>query len=412
MSNETWQEIQLGQFVSLQRGHDLTEAERQPGPIPVMGSAGQNGYHSVAKARGPGVTIGRSGASFGVVNYSACDYWPHNTVLYVTDFHGNDERFAYYLLKNLDFSGFNSGSAQPSLNRNYIYSIPVRVPPLRLQRSIASLLGALDNKIDLNRCMNETLEAMARTIFQSWFVDFDPVRAKAEGQQPWGMDAETAAMFPAGFNDADVGDAPRGWTVGALHDVCDFNPPRRLSKNASAPYLDMANMPTNGVRALGWYNRPAGSGARFTNGDVLLARITPCLENGKTAFVDFLSEGEIGWGSTEFIVMRSKPRLPEEFVYFIARHDAFRTHAIQSMTGTSGRQRVPVDALFDYPVVIPPPNIAKQFGEIVRPLFAEIKANDSQSETLAALRDTLLPKLMSGEVSMKEAEQKIEEEIA
>ena len=123
-----WSQRTLGEFIRLQRGHDLTAAEQRPGVIPVMGSAGPNGAHSQARAQGPGVVIGRSGASIGRVHYSDVDYWPHNTCLYVTDFLGNHPRFAYYLLQTLDLAGFNSGSAQPSLNRNYIYSIRVCVP--------------------------------------------------------------------------------------------------------------------------------------------------------------------------------------------------------------------------------------------------------------------------------------------
>ena len=128
--------------------------------------------------------IGRSGASFGQVHFSKKDFWPHNTGLYVTDFKGNDPLFAFYFLKALDFDRFNSGSAQPSLNRNFIYPIPIRVPKPAEQKAIAAVLGALDDKIELNRRMNATLEAMARALFQSWFVDFDPVRAKLDGRSP------------------------------------------------------------------------------------------------------------------------------------------------------------------------------------------------------------------------------------
>ncbi len=118
-SSAGWRTVPLGDFVTLQRGHDLPDSERKPGHVPVLGSFGVTGYHDTARAKGPGVTVGRSGASFGVVSYSSVDYWPLNTALYVTDFHGNDERFAYYLLRAFDFSSFNPGSAQPSLNRNY-----------------------------------------------------------------------------------------------------------------------------------------------------------------------------------------------------------------------------------------------------------------------------------------------------
>jgi type I restriction enzyme S subunit len=120
--------MKLGDFVSLQRGHDLTEPERRPGNVPVMGSAGMNGTHDTARAKGPGIVVGRSGASFGQVHFSPTDFWPHNTALYVTDFRGNDPRFAYYLLKSIDFSGYNSGSAQPSLNRNFVYPIVIEAP--------------------------------------------------------------------------------------------------------------------------------------------------------------------------------------------------------------------------------------------------------------------------------------------
>ena len=166
MAINGWHETTLGDFVTLQRGHDLPDSNRRPGNIPVIGSAGITGYHDTALAKGPGVTVGRSGASFGVVTYSPVDYWPHNACLYTIDFHGNDERFAFYFLKSLDFSSFNSGSAQPSLNRNFIHPLKIEVPEPPEQRAIAGILGALDDKIEVNRRMNATLESMARAMFQ------------------------------------------------------------------------------------------------------------------------------------------------------------------------------------------------------------------------------------------------------
>jgi type I restriction enzyme, S subunit len=139
-----WDTKKLGDFVRLQRGHDLTEHERGPGEVPVMSPAGQNGFHDRALATGPGVVVGRSGASFGQVHWCGTDYWPHNTALYVTDFCGNDPRFAFYFLKAQDFSRFNTGGAQPSLNRNFIYPIPVGVPQLPEQRAIAAALSDVD----------------------------------------------------------------------------------------------------------------------------------------------------------------------------------------------------------------------------------------------------------------------------
>jgi type I restriction enzyme, S subunit len=393
----------LGEFVTLQRGHDLPEERRRMGEVPILGSFGVTGWHDEARAAGPGVTVGRSGASFGVVSYSAVDYWPLNTALYVIDFHGNDERFAYYFLKQFDFRAFNSGSAQPSLNRNFVHPVGVLVPPLRQQRAIAHILGTLDDKIELNRRMSETLEAVAQALFKSWFVDFDPVRAKAEGRDPH-LPQPLANLFPARLLDSELGEIPEGWEVAPLPEVIEVNPTRALPKGDVAPYLDMANMPTRGHSPGSVVDRPFGSGMRFMNGDTLVARITPCLENGKTAYVDFLEDRQVGWGSTEYIVLRPKSPLPREFAYCLARSSGFRDFAIQSMTGSSGRQRVPAESLSHFHLVVVPKPIAQLFGKAITPLFARASRAAEESRSLAGLRDTLLPKLTSGELRVQDAE--------
>jgi type I restriction enzyme S subunit len=276
------------------------------------------------------------------------------------------------------------------------------------QRAIAHILGTLDDKIELNRRMNETLEAMARALFKSWLVDFDPVRAKAEGRDP-GLPESLADLFPDSFEDSELGEIPRGWKMVPLPEVIDVNPARSLRKGIEAPYLDMANMPTHGHSPDEVVVRAFGSGMRFSNGDTLVARITPCLENGKTAFVDFLETGQVGWGSTEYIVLRPKPPIPEEFAYCLARSAEFRDFAIQSMTGSSGRQRVPAESLAHFRVVAAPKPIADLFGRLIKPLFAHASAATKEGRTLAALRNTLLPKLISGELRVKDAEHQVEE---
>lgn len=295
----------------------------------------------------------------------------------------------------------------PSLNTKLLSDLPVYFPTLPEQQAIADLLDVLDERIDLNRCMNETLEAMARAIFKSWFIDFDAVRAKMEGRKPTGMSAEVARLFPDSFEDTTWGKVPKGWALKRLPDVVDFNPPRSLKKGVVAPYLDMKAMPTQGHYAAGAYPRTVGSGSRFKNGDTLVARITPCLENGKTSFVDFLSDGEVGWGSTEYIVMRPKSPIPEFWSYLLARDESFRQHAIQNMTGSSGRQRVPVGCFDGFLVPVPGEPVLRAFAEIVTPMAARIALSGKESETLAALRDTLLPKLLSGEIRVKNAGKKV-----
>jgi len=221
--------------------------------------------------------------------------------------------------------------------------------------------------------VNHHLEQMAQAVFRHWFVENGEVE---------------------------------GWDLVPLPEIVKVNPSRTLKKGEVAPYLDMANMPTKGHRGIDWVDRPFGSGTKFTNGDTLLARITPCLENGKTAFVDFLNDNQIGWGSTEYIVFRPKPPLPPEYGYLLARGNELRNHAIVNMTGTSGRQRTPASCFDNFLVSVPPDELAKNFGEFVRPLFATIKANDTESRRLASMRDSLLPKLMSGELSVADVDGK------
>jgi type I restriction enzyme S subunit len=291
----------------------------------------------------------------------------------------------------------------------YLRTVEIPLPPLPEQRAIAHILGTLDDKIELNRRMSETLEVMARALFKSWFVDFGPVRAKLKGR--WrrgeslpGLPAHFYDLFPDRLVDSELGEIPEGWGVAPLTEIVDVNPTRSLHKGQIAPYLDMANMPTRGHVPTDVVNREFGSGMRFVNGDTLLARITPCLENGKTAFVDFLGEGQVGWGSTEYIVLRPKPPLPEEYAYCLARSDVFREFVIQSMTGTSGRQRVQANSLGHFQLVRVPKLVGAMFGRSIKPLFALSSAVAQESRTLAALRDALLPKLISGELRVKDAE--------
>ena len=321
-----------------------------------------------------------------------------------------DHEFLYYWLSanTEELERHASGSTFKELSGSSLKQICIRLPTDRTeQRAIAHILGTLDDKIELNRRMSETLGTMARALFKSWFVDFDPVRAKAEGRDP-GLPKPLADLFPARLVDSELGEIPEGWEVASLPEIVDVNPTRSLRKGVIAPYLDMANMPTSGHSADKVVDREFGSGMRFINGDTLVARITPCLENGKTSFVDFLEAGQVGWGSTEYIVLRPKPPLPEEYGYCLARSAEFREFAIQSMTGTSGRQRVPAESLAHFQVVVPPRAVAEAFGRAMKPRFARASAAVRESRTLAALRDTLLPKLISGELRVKDAERFLE----
>jgi type I restriction enzyme S subunit len=305
----------------------------------------------------------------------------------------------FELLKNSSQVG-TPGIGQPLAS---LKSIKILLPPLPVQMQIIDMLGAVDDRIALLRETNATLEAIAQALFKSWFVDFDPVRAKQEGRVPEGVDDATAALFPDSFDESVQGSVPKGWRVTTLADAFDINPKRQLRKTVSGPYLDMASLATSGHCVDPPIKRDMGSGAKFRNGDTLLARITPCLENGKAAFVDFLDDEQIGWGSTEFLVLRPKPPLPEYFGYLLCRHPAFRDYAIQSMSGTSGRQRVQNDVLGRYLLTVPDENVATDFSGIVESVQKCIAANHAMARTISTLRDTLLPRLISGQLRLTEA---------
>lgn len=327
-----------------------------------------------------------------------------------------DSRFLLYsflspALQHQFGSHEGSGSVVSHIRVGDCFKFKLRLPPLIVQKDIAALLGALDDRIALLRETNATLEAIAQALFKSWFVDFDPVHARARGEQPDGISDDLATLFPDSFEESLLGLVPRGWKSLSLEEAYDINPTRKLKKGENAPYLEMASVATSGHTVSGVIERELGSGTKFINGDTLLARITPCLENGKTAFVDFLADGQTGWGSTEFVVLRPKAPLPTYHGYLLSRHPAFREHAIQSMSGTSGRQRVQSDMLGRYPIVVPSVEVAVAFGEIITGIQQKIASNHQQAQTLSQLRDTLLPRLISGQLRLPDIEKELSDAI-
>jgi type I restriction enzyme S subunit len=362
-----WREVALGDVLTLQRGFDITKAHQRPGPIPVVSSSGISSHHDQARAEGPGVVIGRKG-SLGTAFYLQGSYWPHDTTLWVKDFKGNDPYYCYLLLKSLRLGDFDSGAANPTLNRNHVHRLPVRMPCPGAQRRIAAVLSAMDRLVACNHRRIRCLEQTGAAIFKSWF-EYKGLR---HGQ-----------MRPA-------------------TDVFDLNP-RVAPGNAPISKVAMAD-----VGEVHSYVFPSNHtdrclGSRFQRDDVLLARITPCLENGKTALVKFLAPGEMAVGSTEFIVMRGRSVGPA-FTYFCARSERLRSHAIKSMSGSSGRQRVSVDAFASLQVYEPSPEKAQEFESAVGPMLEQVYCLAAQNRRLAATRDLLLPRLVSGRLDISDVD--------
>ncbi|MPZ67194.1 MAG: restriction endonuclease subunit S [Pseudonocardiaceae bacterium] len=290
-------------------------------------------------------------------------------------------RFIAYVLSSAPWLHHVAGvahgkSAQPNMSASEMARFEFNCPSLGEQRAIAEVLGALDDKIAANFAVARTAEELLRADFETWRTDEKPTRPRSSLR---------------------------------LTDLVELNPIVARPTEEEPVYVDMQKMPVSGMSITDWSSRPAKGGARFQNGDTLLARITPCLENRKTGYVDFLSDGQIALGSTEYIVMRSRSGIPLEFSYFIATSEQFRTFAIRHMSGTSGRQRVSAADLADFQLAVPDPSWLESFGRKAGALFELVKSQRDENRTLAQTRDALLPDLMSGQIRVKNAEKRVEE---
>ena len=256
-----------------------------------------------------------------------------------------------------------SGSTRAYLGITAQKKLPVILPEYAIQKRVASILGILDDKIRNNNEINENLQQQA-------FAFFEQLLSQSKGD------------------------------LCMLCDIAELNPKRQLVKGVVARCIDMAQLSTSGAFPSGWEMKPYNGGMRFTNGDTIIARITPCLENGKTAFIDFLGDSEVAFGSTEYIVLASKGSYPAEFFYCLARYPAFVDYAVKNMHGSSGRQRVSADTLGKYLL----PRISEEemviFRNTVTAMFKVMQNNSMENMRLSALRDTLLPRLMSGELDV------------
>ncbi|MDC8773350.1 restriction endonuclease subunit S [Roseateles albus] len=405
MSSE-WKQTTVGEQATLQRGFDITKAAQRAGQVPVVSSAGISSWHDTAMVRGPGVVLGRKGV-VGSVHFVRQDYWPHDTSLWVKDFHGNDESFVYYffLAHAKVLSALDVGSANPTLNRNHVHPIAVSWPgDLEEQVAIAKFLGSLDDRITLLRETNVTLEAISQALFKSWFVDFDPVRAKSQGLVPEGLDEATAALFPDSFEESALGLVPKGWRAGSIGDFAQLtkgtvnpgNHPDKLFDHYSLPAFDKGQRPMLERGEMIKSNKtPVPPDA------VLLSKLNPHIPRvwlpgacGPTAVC-----------STEFLVFQSIGVGSRELIYSLFSSPDFVSRLQQLVTGTSNsHQRIKPDQVALMNAVVPSSSVAKAFESVTRVLFDRVQANREKELTLSTLRDTLLPRLISGQLRLPEME--------
>jgi type I restriction enzyme S subunit len=372
----------LGEVVRFQRGHDLPEQERKPGDVPVIGSAGQNGWHNEVIARGPGVSIGRSGASIGKVTYTPIDYWPHNACLYVTDFLGNNPLFMYYFLKTKDFSPLNSGAAQPSLNRNFVHVVSVTIPGSKEQGAIAEILSAYDELIENNRRRIALLEEAAQMLYREWFVRF---------------------RFPGHEHVKIIDGIPEGWERRTFHDVCDaigggtpktskpeywndgdipWYTPTDITRNSCLALLDSTTKITEaGLR---------GSSAKMLpSGTVLM---TSRASVGFFGIIDTPSCTNQG-----FISIIPRDLCARMYLLHNLMH---RVEEIRSHSGGATYKEISKGKFRALPVVVPEALLLREFEEQTATLHAQVLSLHTMNQKLAQARDLLLPRLMNGEIAV------------
>ena len=406
MSSE-WKKCTLGDVINLKRGFDLPSKDRCHGSIPLISSSGVSDYLNVSKVNGPGVITGRYG-TIGNVYFTEVDFWPLNTTLYVEDFRGNDPRFIYYLLKTVDFFKYSDKAAVPGVNRNHLHTAEVFVPNLTTQRLIATFLGCIDDRIGLLHETNATLEAIAQALFKSWFVDFDPVRAKAEGRQPEGIDVETAALFPDSFEESKLGLVPKGWGLLSMDGVSVVGigktPPRKETLWFSENTGDVRWV---SIRDMGI----AGAFILQTNEYLTIEAIKKFnirLVPNNTVVLSFkmtigrvaLTDGEMATNEAiaHFKLNEMSP-LKSEYIYLYLKQ--FKYNSLSSTSSIA--DAVNSKTIKSIPVLVPDHITLAVFHEKVDVIFKRILSITHQINTLTNLRDTLLPRLISGRLRLPDA---------
>ncbi|MEQ9872970.1 restriction endonuclease subunit S [Pectobacterium brasiliense] len=436
----------IGEQITLQRGFDITKKEQEEGDIPVVSSGGISSYHNVAKVSGPGVILGRKG-TLGTVFFIEEDYWPHDTTLWVKDFKGNNPSFVYYFFKNMSkqLKGMDVGAANPALNRNHVHPLEIKWPRSGVQKSISKILSSLDNKIKNNDNINQTLEQMAQALFKSWFVDFEPVKAKvavleAGGSQDdatlaamtaiSGKDADalaafmrehpeqyaelkaTAELFPSAMQDSGLGDIPEGWLVSDLSEVALLNAESWSKKNTpeSVSYVDLANTKWGVINSIETYqfsDSPSRARRILKPHDTIVGTVRP----GNRSYSYINKTGLTG--STGFAVLTPKARIFSEYIYLCVTSNE-SIERLAHLADGGAYPAVNADVVLSTQCVLP---IEREIREALLKIFSSktdiffsYRANSlSQNEMLSSIRDTLLPKLLSGEITLPEAELAVSE---
>lgn len=378
----------LGDVVNFQRGFDLLAKDRSDGDVPVISSSGITGYHNEYKVEGEGVVIGRKG-TLGSVHYYNGKYWPHDTSLWVTDFKGNSPKFIYYLIPLLGLEKYDVGSSNPTLNRNFIHEIIVTIPEdIATQQKIAAVLSTLDAKIELNQRINAELEAMAKTLYDYWFVQFDFPNEKGKPYK-----SVSGKMV---WNEELKREIPLGWGVGSLLDIANYmnGLPCQKYRPTGKEFLRVIKI------------REMRDG--FTEDSELVRPDIPekaIIENGDVLFSWSASLEVMIWSGgkgalNQHIFKVTSEKYPRSFYYFqlVNYLQHFKMMAENRKT-TMGH--ITQEHLQQSRITLPPKELTLELEKIIAPIFEKKMVNEIESQTLTELRDWLLPMLMNGQVKLK-----------
>lgn len=363
-----WQDVTLGDVLTLKRGYDLPQRERRTGDVPIISSSGVTDFHDTIKVRGPGVVTGRYG-TLGEIFYVESDYWPLNTSLYVQNFKGNHPRFISYFLQTLNFVTQNVAGAVPGVNRNVLHMMPVKLPPLETQQQIAAILSAYDDLIENNSRRIKVLEEMAGLIYREWFVNF-----RFPGHEGVRLVA------------SELGEIPEGWSVNTFSNLFDIRYGKNLPKSK---ILEEGPYPVYGAGGIiGYHDKPLQMDK--------VALIT-CRGNGS---------GKV-WRtkSSAFITNNSLMLLPSKEFDYLKFHFIGQLASHSNVNGVisgSAQPQITIDGLSSVNAVVSPKNLAEQFNNVADGLYEQMDILDAKNHNLRRTRDVLLPKLISGELSVSQ----------
>ena len=389
MKCNTWISTTIGEQLVLQRGYDISKAEQVEGEVPVISSSGIKSFHNQSKVKGPGVLLGRKG-TIGTVYYTEGDYWPHSTTLYVKNFQNNNPRFVYYFFQSIkeQLKNMDVGTSNPTLNRNHVHPLNVMWPCVEIQNEIETVLSAFDVKIELNNKITSNLQQQAQAIFKSWFVDFEPFQ-----------DGE--------FVESELGLIPKGWTVKRADSIFDISigktPPRKEKEWFSLEKTDIKWVSISDMGKCGVYI--SDTSERLTHSAIEKHNIKIVPDN--TVILSFkLTVGRVAithgaMATNEAIAhFKTSDDILVPYLYCFLKNFNFQTLGSTSSIATAVNSKLIKQMQILYPNEL----VIESFASTVFPLFNQIKVLEEENKKLSAIRDSLLPKLMSGELSVNEVQ--------